>query len=344
MHLAALLLVCLPAAPAPGRAGATARVEVLEGRALLAGVGVVARLEAGGPERAIDGPAHLELPAGSRARVTWSGHASLVLEGRNVLAWHPGAGGGAPAWDLAEVGLAHLELRRGPLDLELAGGWGARLYGGACALRGLPGEGVELDHQAGLPFDLWPPQRETQPSAPFTVLAGARVRLHGGSARPLALAGSHARLRDPHQRLGFERGDAARGFPAWRGFAWPWNGAPLAPAPREVEHREDSAPDLPEPSSVDSVPASALPAAAPGDGVGVGEAVVDAVVEAGALPAPVPSSTPEDGLEQPAPPALESRLREHGVLVLTPYGPRWLDATRAVDPALPPMQAARRRR
>jgi len=336
MHLAALLLVCLPAAPAPGGAGATARVEVLEGRALLAGAGVVARLEAGGPERAIDGPAHLELPAGSRARVTWSGHASLVIEGRNVIAWHPGAGGGAPAWDLAEVGLAHLELRRGPLDLALAGGWGARLYGGACALRGLPGDGVELDHQAGLPFDLWPPQRETQPSAPFTVLAGARVRLHGGSARPLALAGSHARLRDQHQRLAFERGDAAPGFPAWKGFAWPWNGALPAAVLREVEHLEASAPDLPEAHG--AVPASAPPAAAPSD------VVSDAVVEAGALPAPVPSSTPVDGLEPQAAAALESRLREHGVLVLTPYGPRWLDATRAVDPALPPMQAARRKR
>jgi hypothetical protein len=342
MNLAALLLVWLPTAPAQGHAGATARVEVLEGRALLAGAGVVARLEAGGPERAIDGPAHLELPAGSRARVTWSGSASLVLEGRNVLAWHPGGDGAAPAWDLAEVGLAHLELRRGPLDLTLAGGWGARLYSGACALRGLPGDGVELDHQAGLPFDLWPPQRDAQPSAPFTVLAGARVRLLGGAARPLALQGSQARLRDPHQRLGFERERAAEGFPAWRGFAWPWT----SPAARGSAQPERPASlDLPERQAPESA-ALMADAVFPAPPLATPQ-------EAAAIPEQTAASAPAAALEpQPAeaPPAPvreaqlhESKLRERGVLVLTPYGPRWLDATRAVDPALTRIQAARKR-
>jgi len=325
--LAALLLVWLPTAPARGHEGATARVEVLEGRALLAGAGVVARLEAGGPERAIDGPAHLELPAGSRARVTWSGRASLVLEGRNVLAWHPGGGGDVPAWDLAEVGLAHLELRSGPLDLALAGGWGARLFSGACALRGLPGDGVELDHQAGLPFDLWPPQRDGEPSAPFTVLAGARVRLVGGAARPLALQGSQARLRDPHQRLGFERGRTVDGFPAWNGFAWPWACARPAPSALDLPERQGPASAAPAPESAALAPAPAAP------------------LEAAATPAPIMpgGSDAPDVAHVPPAPVLESKLRDRGVLVLTPYGPRWLDATRAVDPALPRMQAERRR-
>lgn len=316
MHLAALFLFALPTSFAQAEDGASARVEVLEGRALLAGEGAVARLEAGGPERRIDGAAHLELPAGSRARVTWGGRASLVLEGRNVIAWHPGGDGVPPAWDLAEVGLAHLELRRGPLDVALAGGWGARLHSGACALRGLPGDGVELDHQAGLPFDLWPPQRSAAPSAPFTVLAGARVRLMAATARPLALQGSQARLRDPHQRFAFEREQAPSGFPPWRGFAWPWASA-LPTAPIEAALPAAAAPDLP----AAPAPAASEPAPAPPAEVHV------------PIPAPVLA---------PAAP-FTSQVRERGVLVLTPYGPRWLDASRAVDPALRRTQAARER-
>lgn len=323
MHAAALLLSLL-ASPSAQDAGA--RVEVLEGRALLAGAGAVAHLEAGGPQRSVDGPAHLELPAGSRARVTWSGRASLVLEGRNVLAWQPGGDGAPPGWDLIEVGTAHLELRRGPLDLNLTGAWRARLFSGACSLRGLAGDGVELDHQAGLPFDLWPPERDGAPSAPFTVLAGARVRLLAGTGRPLALQGSQARLRDAHQRLGLEIGGASAGYPAWRGFAWPWAGAPSS-ASIEVSTPGRNVPALPSPSEFSRSAASApiepantsaaqpVPAAPP-------EASVDA-----------PQGAPEETKAVSAP-EIVSKLRERGVLVLTPYGPRWLDASRAVDPSL----------
>ncbi|HVS19448.1 MAG TPA: hypothetical protein VMT18_12660 [Planctomycetota bacterium] len=333
MPLAALLILALASAPVQRAQGPSARVEVLEGRAILAGAGVVVRIEAGDPERWIDGAAHLELAADSRARVTWSGRASLVLEGRNVLAWRPAAGGAAPAWDLAEVGAAHLELRRGPLDVTLAGGWGARLQSGACALRGLPGDAVELDHQAGLPLDLWPPQHGQAPSVPFTVLAGARLRLVSGAGRPLALQGSQANLRDPHQRLGFERERTGRQFPAWRGFAWPWSSSVplLSIAATAVERAQPELPDRP----VQPLPADAAEAQ---DAVTAPQDAVTAPLSETPGQAADERALPDDRLQAPA-----RALREHGVLVLTPYGPRWLDASRSVDPALRRMQAARGR-
>ena len=339
MPLAAILALALALAPAAVQRaqGPDARVEVLEGHALLAGRGVVVRLEAGDPERWIGGAAHLELGVGSRARVTWSGRASLLLEGRNVLEWRPGEGDTPPAWDLAEVGAAHLELRRGPLDVTLAGGWGGRLQSGACTLRGRPGDGLEIDHQAGLPLDLWPPQTGDAPSVPFTVLAGARLRLVPGAGRPLALAGSHAHLRDPHQQLGFERGREAPGFPAWRGFAWPWTSSvPRLPIEATSGERRGASrvelPDLPE-RSLRAPPAPSLggsdaPELAP---------ALEPTRPSAPAPAVAPAAQPVEDVGEPETTAGAARaLRRQGVLVLTPYGPRWIDASRAVDPELRP--------
>lgn len=308
--LAALLLSVVPGSPfAAAASESAARVEVLEGRALLAGTGVVERLKAGGGACRIDGPAHLELPAGSRVRVTWNGRASVLLEGRSVLAWSPPRADAAPRWDLVEVGTAHLELRRGPLDLGLAGGWQGRLFSGACVVSGTAA-GFELEHQAGLPLDLWPPPQGGGPAAPFTMLAGARVRLVQGSLRPLTLEGSRGSVAAFHQRLGFERQDAPAAHPPWRGFAWPWaSRAPTA----TVE------------AALAQAPVLDLPEVAPQAGE----------PERSALPAPPPGPPPAQQPDRPVPAAPSgARVRQNGVLVLTPYGPRWLEASRAVDPAL----------
>lgn len=329
MHAALLLSLLLSSSAAQGGAETAARVEVLEGRAWLAATGLVERMQEGEGERRVEGPAHLQVPSGSRARVTWSAQASILLEGRSVLAWRPAADGVAPHWDLSEVGMAHLELRRGPLQVSLSGGWDARLHSGACALRGTPA-GFELDHQAGLPIDLWPPNQGGAPSAPFTVLAGARVSLVHGSGRPLALAGSHGRMAGAHARLGVERSTAQVTHPPWRGFAWPW-ASPL-PAP-SIEAGGGAAPDEPD-----------LPELVPG-AVATVHAEVAPQPQAPASPRADPPPQLQEALEIPAsPPSADARVRERGVLVLTPYGPRWLEASRPVDAALRPVPAAGRNR
>jgi hypothetical protein len=310
--LAALLFFLLPWSPLAAAAPeSAARVEVLEGRALLAGTGVVDRLQAGAGERRIEGPAHLELPAGSRVRVTWSGRASVLLEGRCVLAWSPPAANGAPHWELAEVGSAHLELRRGPLDLSLAGGWKGRLFSGACVVRGTAA-GFELEHQAGLPLDLWPPPQDGRPAAPFTVLAGARVRLVRGSLNPLSSEGSRGSVAVSHQRLGLERLGTPAGHPPWRGFAWPWASPPPSAAV-EAALARPSVLDLPDVAAQAGDPAPSLAPESP------------------KAPAPLPARESE-----PAAPRSPSGagVRLDGVLVLTPYGPRWIEASRAVAPGL----------
>lgn len=311
--LAALLLFLVPWSPLAAAASeSAARVEVLEGRALLAGTGVVERLQAGAGERRIEGPAHLELPAGSRVRVTWSGRASVLLEGRSVLAWSPPRADAAPHWELAEVGSAHLELRRGPLELSLAGGWKGRLFSGACVVRGTAA-GFELEHQAGLPLDLWPPPQDGRPAAPFTMLAGARVRLVQGSQSPLSLEGSRGGVAVSHQRLALERLESSAGHPPWRGFAWPW-ASRLPTAAVEAALAQPPVLDLPDAATQAGDP---TPSIAPSE-----------ITKA---PAPLPGRESE-----PAAPRSPSgaSVRLDGVLVLTPYGPRWIEASRAVDPAL----------
>lgn len=310
--LAALLFSVVPwTLPAAAAPDAAARVEVLEGRALLAATGFVERLQAGAGERRIEGPAHLELPAGSRVRVTWSGRASVLLEGRSVFAWSPPRADAAPHWELAEVGSAHLELRRGPLELGLAGGWKGRLFSGACVVHGTSA-GFELEHQAGLPLDLWPPPQDGRPAAPFTMLAGARVRLVHGSLSPLSLEGSRGSVAVSHQRLGFERLGSPAGHPPWRGFAWPW-ASRLPTAAVEAAHAQPPILDLPAPAEQKG---ELQPSVAPV-----------------AVPPPEPPPAREVGSTAPPPPS-GARVRRDGVLVLTPYGPRWIEASRAVDSAL----------
>jgi hypothetical protein len=235
MLLAAIALWLPALLSAPQGGGLPAHVEVLEGRAFVAVAGGILRLDdTQRGDQAVEGAAHLELSAGSRARVSWRGQASLLLEGRTVLEWRPWQpGSDALLWEFAELSSAHLELRRGRVFVRLADGWAAQLHSGAYFIQGRPGSNVELVHDAGLPLDLWPPSNDGQPAVPYTVLAGAQLRLVAGTTRPIALAGSGQRLRDPHARLGVESRELESRFPPWQGFAWPWWGEakPIAVQP-----------------------------------------------------------------------------------------------------------------
>lgn len=208
-----------PAALPPG----PARVEVLEGRAALALSEAVVRLTEHSPEQFLEGPVHMEVSPRSRVRVSWGGLSSLLIDGAAVLEWTPPRNAGeAVDCRFSKVERTHIEVRRGRIALGLPTGWRADVEAGACFLRGITGETVELEHDAGLPISLWAPGPVGAPRPPFTLLAGSQVRLLPGTARPLALAGTWQRVLQPHGRQGFEvleRGE--RPLP-WRGFDWPW--------------------------------------------------------------------------------------------------------------------------
>jgi hypothetical protein len=358
MGLQSFLLVFLtslavgPAAGLP-RHEVPARVEVLEGRASVGLPSAVLRLEAGAPRQQFVGPVHLEVAVASRARVGWSGMGSLLLEGRGVVEWAaPRERDELMRWTFVEVTRASLELRRGRVHVELPGGWRGLLQPGAYTLSGLPGGPVELHHDAGLPVTLWPPSIEGRPKAqpPFTVLAGGAVRLLGEAPRPVTLPSSADAVQAPHDRLGFESQVASvRRFPAWKGFSWPWARPteasarqPLAlpghgPLGERVVVPRSSPRASADPTNAvaedepagEAAGAPAPRASRPPDGDAGGSASAPVLADGAGGPQPEPPPGSATGPAEPVGKRLPLwtflPLRSSGEMVLTPYGPRWID-------------------
>jgi hypothetical protein len=365
-------LTVTPTGPAPGVVGhePPARVEVLAGRATVGLPSAVLRLEAGAPVQQFVGPVHLEVAAASRARVGWSSVGSLVLEGRGVVEWRaPRERGELMRWTFVEVDSASLEVRRGRVHLELPGGWRGLLQPGAYTLAGLAGGPVELHHDAGLPVTLWPPQAGAGSRAqpPYTLLAGGAVRLLGEAPRPVTLPASADPVQAPHDRLGFESSVAsARGYPAWNGFSWPWRRAEeaSAPRPRSLPGRGPLGERLKAPAPVPR-PASETRSAGVEAQGGAPDPEAEAppsdellrMAAASGNDAPAPGgaagpATPGAEADEPGAPrgngGLETRpplwtflpLRSSGELVLTPYGPRWVDVAALLSQLRRPSEPA----
>jgi hypothetical protein len=210
-----LLLLLQASPPAP-----SARLHVLQGRASLATPSGIDVLPAGGAPVRVAPRGHLELAVLSRAELRWDRVGSLELTGPAALEWRSTSASRTEATLLSFQDL-HLELRRGPLLLELPGGWRLLAEGGAAAHMALSPSGLDLHHAAGRPLLLLRPSPPDQARPPLTLLPGARVRLSGPD---WSERGPSGRALDP-----FRRGDGGvegeRKVDAWAGFSWPWGDA-----------------------------------------------------------------------------------------------------------------------
>ncbi|MCE9594475.1 MAG: hypothetical protein K8S98_09795 [Planctomycetes bacterium] len=222
MFLAALLLALEPPSVAQTR-GVDPWVCVERGRAEVVGEGAAATLGALGSSRRVHGRGELRLEACSSANVRWPARAGLELEGPADCAFDLDSVG-SPRVTLGRFATAHVELREGPVELELAGGWRARLVSGVVALVATGSTGVRVERVVGEPLCF-----ERVGSNP----AHARrvdVRVGADGFLPLDP------LADPASaRVGgaFERAAV------WPEFAWPWRESasePLAPSPADFEN------------------------------------------------------------------------------------------------------------
>ncbi len=315
---------------------APARIELATGRADLALPSGVETLLGGGDARVVDGPAYLEIGPASRLALRWRGEASLELRGSSALEWRApldGAGVMVTAWRVSEL---DFEVRRGPLRLDLGGGWRVELDVGAAGVRRLADGRLELRHVAGAPLALFHRSASGLVSPPWTVLPGAHVRLEAGATPTFVQGPAPAR-----PKAAFERHDEA---PPWSDFAWPWGRSSRESAP----FRGERAPQA-EPARIES--SRIAPASAAGeDGTwlrGAGLELPRARCEA---PPPKSSSVapsdaraldprgatetssgPKPGAPSPSnslprfDPSQYPPIRRHGELIVTPFGPRWAD-------------------
>ena len=128
-------------------------IDVLAGRADLASPLGIVPLRPGAKPIERNGPGYLELGAISRLNLRWRSVASIELEGAAAIEWR-GSQGDEDALSLEVLRLDELsaEVRRGPLRLELPGGWRATLTHGALHVRTLSDGTLELEHIAGAPL------------------------------------------------------------------------------------------------------------------------------------------------------------------------------------------------
>jgi hypothetical protein len=158
------------------------------------------------------GPGHLELASAARATLRWPGLGSLRLEGPTSLAWQAGPPGEPLLLEFGSLTSTELEVRQGPVRVDLRGSWRLVLDSGAISLVALPGGGTELVHRAGRAarvawvggLDFAVPPRWLGP--------GQRLRLEGGYERPAPA-------------------DPSAGARPWLDYAWPWAPGSSRPAP-----------------------------------------------------------------------------------------------------------------
>jgi hypothetical protein len=132
---------------------AEASIELQRGRGWLAGEQGLIPLDPGVLRRS-SGSAHLELVSGARVAVHWLGRASLRARGPGSLEWHGEEAGPSRliAYRCAEL---YLELRAGPLQVELPGQCTLVLFSGHFHLGSTPGGGWRIEHDAGASAELW---------------------------------------------------------------------------------------------------------------------------------------------------------------------------------------------
>jgi hypothetical protein len=135
---------------------------------------------ADGPQTLVRG-CYLELGSSAAVELSWSGSASIRLQGPSGAFVEPGTDPAqGRALGFRRVGQAEFELRRGPLAITLPRG--QRLLPGNSAFRleGQVGGLVDLEHRAGEPLELDIGSRYT-----FPLPAGTRRRLPECVAPPL---------------------------------------------------------------------------------------------------------------------------------------------------------------
>lgn len=145
---------------------------------------------------------HLETGAGARARIVWPLSGSAEITGRGGYQWE------ADGLRVFECERLELEVRRGPLRVEMQAGWTLIVECGALALRADPLGGYTLEQRAGLVASL------SHRSGPFLRSA------------PLPPPGQSCRLLPYDQTSSLATQER---HPAWQVHEWPW-GADLQPA------------------------------------------------------------------------------------------------------------------
>lgn len=206
---------------AAGAQVAPVRVELVSGRADLAARSGVVSLIGAGRSHTVDGPAYLEVGPASVLALRWRGEASLELRGVSALEWRAprdGRGLMLSAWRLSEL---DFEVRRGPLRIDLGGGWRVELEVGAASMRTLADGRLELRHVAGAPLALHHISSAGLVSPPWTLLPGSQLRFDPSTPVAVVDAPQARRVLAP----------PAPGRPSaiperpWTSFSWPW--APL---------------------------------------------------------------------------------------------------------------------
>ena len=193
-----LALASAPSLPALGQEPsvahpAVARVEVLAGRAVVHTEGRAEQTLLRAGRAVVEGPAHLEVGAGSEVRLSWAGRASFHLWGPAAIQWRsiPATEGSASGlssyseerleWRLFDLTWADLEVRRGSHHLYLPDDWRMSCDSGAWHFRRLPSGPLELRHHAGSPVTLTWLGDPARARPPITVYSGSSLRIASAS-------------------------------------------------------------------------------------------------------------------------------------------------------------------
>jgi hypothetical protein len=193
-----ILSLCTSAASAQD----TLRIEGLQGRVETLGSSRRVELLTGLGPRDCPGAGLLEAGSMASARVYWPARASLMTLGRAGLEWR---GGAETFLRVFELQHGELEVRRGPLVLELPWNWNASFETGAYRLRSLPGGALEVETVAGHAPQLW--------------------WSRGGLVRPCAGPACGERAILPPEWSPTLRGAPEEHAP-WSQVSWPWGPAP----------------------------------------------------------------------------------------------------------------------
>jgi len=231
----------------PGDLG-VARLELSSGRADIVSAAGVTSLVGRSAARDVDGRAYVELGAASQLALRWRGEASLELRGAAAVEWRAPAdqrGVLFTAWRVSEL---DFEVRRGPLRLDVGGGWRLELDVGAAGLRTLADGRLEVRHVAGAPLRIARDLGDGLVTPPWTLLPGGEVRLDAGAASSASAHGLGSGAEFRGRALGPPAPGSERFAPAqpWAQFAWPWappaRPALLAPWPaRSASEQPESA-------------------------------------------------------------------------------------------------------
>lgn len=225
---AALMLTATAAAQTTGPraldAAGTARISVATGRAVLIGGGVDARTLRSNDSFDADGRAQLEVSAGSRVRVGWSGRMSVDVFGPASFEWS--SSGTGVSMIFGEFSWVDVEARAGRHSMRLPADWNADFGRSSFHLRGLAGGPTEVRHNAGSPvtFD-WRGGGRTVALPPVSVFPGSSVRLD----RPRSIPTETAQRTD---QLSWEAGEDV----AASREMWPWR--EIAETPGQRAERE----------------------------------------------------------------------------------------------------------